>query len=193
MNWERVENKIKAKIREPGLQKRIGTYIDGTMMTRNASWVTAKGQRVNTAPDIARKFMEALSFVILANEASAPGDTAIGKMGLSAIEALSDLDFTDARKLSRYRYAIGVYFTNDLTRPSLDPGKYGDVQNIAALLNKGFGPTKGSVWGDWHGIQIYGLRARVGAHFLEEARDEFMAIHGEEYGIEKIELAEIYQ
>jgi hypothetical protein len=191
MNWERVESKIKKRLMDQDLRGRIGTYIDGMMMTRNIVWISAKGQQIYTAADIARKFIEALSFVIIGQETAI--SPAAGGLGRTAVESLTELDFLDARKLSRYRYLVGVYFKDSLYRPSLFPQKYDGVQNIAALLNSGFGTTRNDVFGFWHGAPTLGLRERVGAHFLETAKDEFMAMYGDKYGVEKIDLADVYQ
>lgn len=86
-------------------------------------------------------------------------------------------------------FSVELNFTGNLARPSLNPGRYGGIENIIALFNKGY-PEDGSraeaishVSGYWHGQYVFARGSREGLHFLEAAVAEFNAEYGSRYDI----------
>lgn len=84
-------------------------------------------------------------------------------------------------KIKEDKYSIGIGFSGDMTRPSLNPSD--ELHHLAFLLNDGFGYTRHAVRGIWHGEMIVGLRERTGAQFIENAIKEFMDGYAEQYGV----------
>ncbi len=65
-----------------------------------------------------------------------------------------------------------------LERESLDPEKYPEgVDNIIRLFSHGY-TAHGDVWGMWHGHEQWNLRHRAADPFMQDAVDEFNALHG---------------
>lgn len=85
-------------------------------------------------------------------------------------------------------YIIEINFSKDLSRPSLNPERYGGINNLAALYDKGVGKTMNQVYGEWHG-NIVGSRTNInGAGFMEDAKSAFIANYKEKYNIESVEI-----
>lgn len=86
-------------------------------------------------------------------------------------------------------FSVELNFTGNLTRPSLEPNRYGGVTNIIALFNKGYPVNGGNpdairhVSGYWHGQYVFARGSREGLHFLEAAVAEFNAEYGAQYDI----------
>lgn len=77
-------------------------------------------------------------------------------------------------------YSVSLQFHGDFVRPSLQPTKYGYVNNIVALFNNGY-RAGGQVFGDWHGNRIGSLQERAGTHFVNEAVAVFNSTCGGQY------------
>lgn len=99
--------------------------------------------------------------------------------------------------LSDGSYIMEISFTDDLTRESLEPEKYGGVRNIVAIFNNGY-PADSSrsaaisnVSGWWHSEYIHALGARSGLHFMQTAVNDFNQTYGSQFGIHAI-VGEIY-
>lgn len=94
-------------------------------------------------------------------------------------------------------YVMEISFTDDLTRESLEPQRYGGVRNIVAIFNNGYPADAGrseaisNVYGWWHGNYIHALGARQGLHFMQTAVDDFNQTYGSQFGIHAT-VGEIY-
>lgn len=94
-------------------------------------------------------------------------------------------------------YAMEISFTDDLTRGSLEPARYGGARNIVAIFNNGYPADAGrseaisNVYGWWHGSYIHALGARHGLHFMQTAIDDFNQTYGSQFGIHAT-VGEIY-
>lgn len=113
---------------------------------------------------------------------------AISSSGLSnlAIEAVSNINHTEPIQIGdSTRYIITVYFSGDLGRPSLNPQKYGGIDNIVLLLNEGVGHTMESVYGYWpsQGRNTWSKTTINGAHFIQQAITDFMGNYASEYNV----------
>lgn len=94
-------------------------------------------------------------------------------------------------------YIMEISFTDDLTRESLEPQRYGGVRNIVAIFNNGYPSDVGrseaisNVYGWWHSEYIHALGARQGLHFMQTAVDDFNQTYGSKFGIHAT-VGEIY-
>lgn len=82
-------------------------------------------------------------------------------------------------------FTIEVYFTDDLSRPSLTVKNSGNgekqytgegIKNIVALLNNGTDPGRPcKVFGIWesHDLEVWSIRYRLPLNFLQNALDDF--------------------
>ena len=99
--------------------------------------------------------------------------------------AIADsIEHDSPTKINSNKYSINVQFSDDMTRPSLNPND--ELNNLALLMNDGFSHTKHAVRGIWHGKEIIGLRERDGKHFIESAILQFMNNYARKYGVDEI-------
>lgn len=82
-------------------------------------------------------------------------------------------------------WEIGVnIYDDDLYRPSLNPAKYGGVDNIYTLFIRGYDYTpKWGPQGIWHGRLTFALTFRTAKPFVENAVSSWVARYGGEYDI----------
>lgn len=128
--------------------------------------------------DIVKKYTgSAEAGVAGLEQASAAGDelasivtSHIAASGLSGIVATSG----GATKVGKDTYRVVVTIGGDTYRPSLQPEKYGGIDNIAVLLNDGAAPA-GRVRGVWHGQEILSRTPIPALGFIEDAMAEFAA------------------
>ena len=116
---------------------------------------------------------------------------AMENSGLSenAMNSIGDISYS-VHKLSDGKYMITVYFTGDLTRPSLQPEKYGHIDDIVLLFNNGVDHAMRPIKGKWHGEEIYNRTVIPGLHFLEQAIIDFKGNYGSECNIVDIHIEE---
>lgn len=94
-------------------------------------------------------------------------------------------------------YVMEISFTDDLTRESLEPARYGGARNIVAIFNNGYPTDAGrsvaisNVYGWWHSEYIHALGSRPGLHFMQTAVDDFNQTYGSQFGIHAT-VGEIY-
>lgn len=97
-------------------------------------------------------------------------------------------------------YVVYVYFTDDLSRESLENDyEYSGVDNIIALFNNG-AHAKNYIYGWWNGHKPTGKsvyrsgidsndawvrskKDREGLHFMQQAVKDFNANYGSDYGV----------
>lgn len=65
-----------------------------------------------------------------------------------------------------------------LSRPSLVRDRYGDIDNIIVLFEKGY-HAKAKVFGKWHGEMTCSRPYREGLHFISNAVDTFNAAYSD--------------
>jgi len=171
-------------------QKRteVSQYIDKIVLG-SITFNTGTGTSAHTPEEAADKFIS-----VLCNEirSHAGGDFENGDLGMTAIDALTELNYTAPRKVGENQYIIEVYFSEDLSRPSLMPQKYDGIPNIAALLNNGYSAGH-IVKGMWHGEEQISLDTRSGTQFIDQAIRDFMGNYASEYGVIGIEPDPIYK
>lgn len=189
------------KINEAAIKKFLGKEIKGgrlreefneavdNYMTKGASSGGTSdrksGQAVGTISEAASVFADVLLHNITSLLASNGFEN--GFLGESAIEALSDIAYTEPQKISDGKYSIVIYFKGDMSRKSLDPDSYNEIRDIASLLNDGYS-ARGSVYGLWHNNMIRSLEKRTGAHFIEQSIHDFMGSYASDYGVTDIKI-----
>lgn len=175
-------------------QKQIEAKTDEFALTGNG------GGKANTVGGMpaspllaAAKFIEVLRNEIRSLEATS--GFADGKLGATAVEALSQLDHGTPYKVGKYKYEIPVWFENDLRRDSLCPDEYDGIDNIAALLNSGYdaGHVVYGIWLHHSPFNIPSLQHRSGVHFIENAIRDYMGNYASDYGVTNIEVDDIYK
>lgn len=189
-NWDSVLKKAQAAAKTESVQKKIEGAIDNHIL--NGKKLNAKNT-VKPIRDAAMKFAEVLSKEVHSCAGSVP---ASGQLGRTAISALSSMNISPPEKTAKYRYQIGVSFSGDMSRDSLDPSYFPEgIDNIAALLNNGYS-AKSTVYGVWLNHSPWNIKSltnRTGAHFIDNAVQSFKTGDAPKYGITDIIIDEIYK
>lgn len=164
VNIASINNKLNRVFKSSGFKSRLAEYSE------------------NIVKEAADKFISILQ-------------ARIDSSGLSAevVAEINSLERDDSpAKIRDDLYSISIQFSGDMTRPSLNPND--ELDNLAFLLNDGFGPTRRAVRGVWHSrsrgedIMIVGLRGRDGRHFIDDAIKDFMDGYAKEYGVTEIQV-----
>lgn len=201
INWDSIMSKAMGYMETPEMKTKVREFTDSILLGKIR--VSGKGamKAPKTVEDAAAKFIE-----VLYNELNSHigADYVNGEFSALARDALSDLDYGKPYRVGD-EYYIGVYFNTDLHRKSLEPTKYGGIDNIAALLNSGY-LARNYVYGVWtdhmgdrstdvHGRtkKIPSLRERAGTHFVEQAIADFMGNYATEYNVLSITPSEDYE
>lgn len=188
IDMQSILKKAQAVMNTNAKQKEVSQLVDKIMLG-SFTLSTSKTGMIHTPEEAADKFISVLRQEILSHAGT---NAANGDLGATAIEALSDLNFTAPKNIGGNRYQIEIYFENDLGRESLAPSSYPDgIQNIAALLNTGYSAGH-VVRGVWHGEDALSLRQRSGTHFIDNAIRDFMGNYAVDYGVLDITPNEIY-
>ena len=179
INMDSILDKIYAWERSDKGQKKIQGTVN--KYVRNNVKRTKAGSRVITEHDMkiaANKLVETIR------------GTAQG-CGLPASVA-AHFDSLKVGKLERQAdgsYKIEINFTDDLTRESLEPARYGGVRNIIAIFNNGYPSDRGRsealshVSGFWHGEYTTALGFRQGLYFMQDAVNDFNLNYGMPLGM----------
>lgn len=179
VNMDSILDKLYAWERSDKGQKKIQGTVNKYI--RNNVRETQAGSRVLTEKDMkdaANKLVQTIR------------DTALG-CNLPASVA-SHFGSLKAGKLQRQpdgSYIIEINFTDDLTRESLQPEKYGGVRNIIAIFNNGYPSDLGRseaisyVTGWWHGKETRALEFRQGLYFMQDAVNDFNLNYGMPLGM----------
>jgi len=187
INMDSILDKVYAWERSDKGQKKIQGTVN--KYVRNNVSRTKAGSRVVTQRDMldaARKLVQTIK------------DTAHG-CGLPT-SVLAHFDSLSIGKLQRQAddsYTIEINFTDDLTRESLQPEKYGGVRNIIAIFNNGYPADRSRseaishVAGYWHGKETVALEFRPGLYFLQDAVNDFNMNYGMPLGM-YAELGAVY-
>lgn len=110
----------------------------------------------------------------------------------SVVELFQSMSISNPEKLDENTYKVTVNFTGDLSRRSLEPDRYGGVDNIVALFNNGYvAPRAEYVIGIWHGETISGLPFRDSGRFMQAAQQQIESKYASRDVI--VELNPIYE
>lgn len=197
INMQSILNKAKQYTNSASFQKKVEQKTDDMILTGGApkgKLITISG--INMA---AAKFIEVLQNEINSHAIAEGGGGLNGRgLGATAVSALTKLEHGTPVKVGKNQYQIEVWFSNNLSRESLAPDHYDGIDNLAALLNKGYSAAN-TVYGTWvgHGyadhFNIPSLREREGLHFIENAIRDYMANYATEYGVINIDVDDVYE
>lgn len=170
--YDSILRKAQAYMNTPKMQKRIQEKKDAIMLG-----IAPAGRGVHTPEDAAFKFMD-----VLIREINSSG------LSENAKAAISSLDCTKATKLGDGTYLITVYFDKDLSRPSLAPKTFGEIDDLAELFNDGVDHVMNQVHGEWHGEEAWSRTSIPGVHFMEQAIIDFMGNYASEYNVISVKI-----
>lgn len=194
INMKSILDKAKACTASAKFQKQIEAKTDEIVLTGGGKGLAGKAITIGGASMAAAKFIEVLQNEIRDLEASS--GFVEGKLGHTAVSALEKLEHGSPRKIGKNKYQIEVWFSGNLHRDSLAPDEYDGIDNIAALLNKGYTANQ-PVYGVWMGhsgsFNIASLPQRSGAQFIQNAVRNYMANYANEYGVLDIKIDDIYE
>ena len=194
INMKSILDKAKACTASAKFQKQIEAKTDEIVLTGGGKGLAGKAITIGGASMAAAKFIEVLQNEIRDLEASSGFGE--GKLGHTSVSALEKLEHGSPRKIGKNKYQIEVWFSGNLHRDSLAPDEYDGIDNIAALLNKGYTANQ-PVYGVWMGhsgsFNIASLPQRSGAQFIQNAVRNYMANYANEYGVLDIKIDDIYE
>lgn len=187
INMDSILDKVYAWERSDKGQKKIQGTVN--KYVRNNVSRTKAGSRVVTQRDMldaARKLVQTIK------------DTAHGcDLPTSVLAHFDSLSIGKLQRQADDSYTIEINFTDDLTRESLQPEKYGGVRNIVAIFNNGYPADRSRseaishVAGYWHGKETVALEFRPGLYFLQDAVNDFNMNYGMPLGM-YAELGAVY-
>ena len=187
INMDSILDKVYAWERSDKGQKKIQGTVN--KYVRNNVGRTKAGSRVVTQRDMlnaARKLVQTIK------------DTAHGcDLPTSVLAHFDSLSIGKLQRQADDSYTIEINFTDDLTRESLQPEKYGGVRNIIAIFNNGYPADRSRseaishVAGYWHGKETVALEFRPGLYFLQDAVNDFNMNYGMPLGM-YAELGAVY-
>ena len=187
INMDSILDKVYAWERSDRGQKKIQGTVN--KYVRNNVSRTKAGSRVVTQRDMldaARKLVQTIK------------DTAHGcDLPTSVLAHFDSLSIGKLQRQADDSYTIEINFTDDLTRESLQPEKYGGVRNIIAIFNNGYPADRSRseaishVAGYWHGKETVALEFRPGLYFLQDAVNDFNMNYGMPLGM-YAELGAVY-
>ena len=179
---KKAEACMKTSSKKKEVTKKIDEYVRG--IGSPSTSITLTGIHL-----AAGKFIE-----VLQNEIESHSGT--GKLGATAIAALTPMTHSSPYQIGENRYQIDIWFTEDLSRDSLAPDYFDGVKNLAALLNNGYN-AKNTIYGVWLGhngnMSIPSLTHREGVHFIENAIRDYEGNYAAEYGVIGIDYDDIYK
>lgn len=181
INMDAILAKAKAHMGSKDGKNKVNTVVNKLML---GNIRLQSGETTHSPEEAATKFIEVLR-------------RSIESSGLStgAIEAVSNIEHGSAHQLGDSNtYIVSIYFTGDLSRPSLDTDRYPKgVRDIVNIFNYG-APKDGHkmhpVYGEWHGTETWSRTVIPGAHFIEQAVTDFMGNYASEYNVINISVEE---
>lgn len=159
-------------------QAKINNMVTKVML---GSITLKSGGKAHMPEEAAEKFIE-----VLKNSINSSG------ISSNAASAISELNHSSAVPCGMNTYIIEIFFTGDLSRPSLVPGRYGDINNLAALLNNGVDHEMNRVHGIWHDKETWSRTVIPGAHFIDDAVSSFMGNYASEYNVISIDVGDAF-
>lgn len=174
INMSSIMSKARKVVKSTTGKQKIDKVIDEAMLGRFKLQLV---EDIYTPEETAEKFIQVLR-------------RAISTSGLSdrAIAALDNLDYSEARKLSSGMYIIYVFWAGNMSRPSLLPSVYGDIEDLPGLLNDGVDHKMKQIKGVWHGEEYRSRTVIPGAGFMEQAVSDFMGNYSDKYNVTGIEI-----
>lgn len=182
INWDSVNKKLNAATSTTAFQKKkvetTQKILMGNVLFRQGggSQIGSGHGGIHTPDEVANQFASVLRESIASSGVSAGVAAAL----TGSIEHTSPVE-------SDGGYTIKVYFAN-AGRPSLVPSRYGGIDSLDELYNNGVDHIMNQVFGFWHEAYVGSRTVITGAHFLEAARERFLAGYAEEYNVSDIDI-----
>ena len=187
-NMDSIRKKLEDWERSEKGQKKIQGTIDRYIRTNKSR--TDTGGRVITKAEIKNAAAKLVALV----KSYARGYN----LPESVIAHFDSLTVTSTAQTEDGSYAVEINFTDDLSRESLQPDKYGGVDNIIAIFNNGYPADRNRseaishVHGWWHNKETQALEYRPGLYFLQDAVNDFNESYGIALGM-YAELGTVYE
>lgn len=179
VNEDAILDKLYAWERSNRGQKKIEDTVN-RYIRQNINKTDA-GSRVITQ----REMLQAATKLVQAIKRAAQGCA----LPPSVIAHFDSLKVSRVQRQPDNSYLIEINFTDDLSRESLQPERYGGVRNIIAIFNNGYpsDPSRSEaisyVSGYWHGKETQALEYRPGLYFLQSAVNDFNLNYGLSLGM----------
>ncbi|MCD8376862.1 MAG: hypothetical protein LUD69_07950 [Oscillospiraceae bacterium] len=162
-------------------QKQIQQAARGAIMG-NVTFQTASGHGYSIR-QAANKFIETLR-----------GSIAASGLSAGVASALNEIEYDAPVDNGDGTFSINIHFVGNLKRKSLYDEEYPEgVDNLAALYNNGVDHMMSPVYGTWHGELAHSRTVIPGLHFIEQAKQSFMAADAAKYGVIDIQLGDDYK
>lgn len=160
-----IEAELKKWAKSPAGQKRIAEERAKKLKSGQKFGQVSGGMSIEQA----RKMGEEMRDILYANLPA----------GLKVSISTSDIIVSAPMVQKDGSILVELSFREEaLERESLDPGKYPEgVDNIVRLFTHGY-TAHGDVVGMWHGHEQWNLLHRNPDPFMQNAVDEFNALHG---------------
>lgn len=158
----------------------IDSIVSDKISKSGAGKKLSEEMKRKMADEAAEAFIACLNDVIRSKIGSNYGG---GEISVDAAEQITNLDHGVPRKSSESIYTVDVWF-NVQGRPSLNP--HDQLDNLVNLLNDGYSSVKHRISGEWKGQIILNLPSRGGAHFIEDAIEEFKNKYASTYNVIRI-------
>lgn len=178
VNMDSIIAKTKSHMNGSSGNAKINNVVSKIML---GQLTLSSGKKTHTPEEAAEKFIE-----VLKNSISSSG------ISENAAAAISELSYSSATHIGGNIYTIEIFFTGDLSRPSLVPEKYDGINNLAALLNNGVDHEMKRVHGLWHNQETWSRTVIPGAHFVEDAVGSFRNSYATEYNVIDISVNDIF-
>lgn len=187
-NWDSIQKKLEDWERSEKAQKKIQSTIDRYIRTNKSR--TDAGGHVITKAEIKNAATKLVTLI----KSYARGYN----LPASVMAHFDSLTVTAATRSDDGSYTVEINFTDDLSRESLQPDKYGGVDNIIAIFNNGYPADRSRsaaisyVHGWWHSRETQALEYRPGLYFLQDAVNDFNENYGMALGM-YAELGTVYE
>lgn len=171
-NISGIVQKAMAYMDSPKMREKVKKHIDSVMIG-----IRVAPSGIHTPEEAAQKFIHVL-------------ENTINSSGLSenAKSAILHLDYGKPQILRDGSYQIRVFFTGDMTRDSLQPYKYGEIEDIAELFDTGVDHKMHAVSGSWHGEKVWSRTVIKGAGFMDQAVSDFNGNYAADYGVIDVQV-----
>lgn len=191
INIGAIMSKVDAFSKTPEGKRRIKERLE--TYRRDGRSTTAAGGKIVTESMMAEAADKMIA--CLQNAARSCGvqesDTRESVMPGSVMDHFDSLKHSEPVRQPDGSYSVAIYFEDNLHRDSLQPDRYGGVDNIVAVLNNGYdyNPKIWYVEGEWHGAQVHAKPERIGLRFIQQAVSDFNTNYGSKYGATAFEGA----
>ena len=174
INYDSILKKAQAYMQRPEAKKKIEKMRDDALQHGQIS----NGRVIHSAVEAGEKFGQVLRKTIQSSGIPA-----------NVIIALEDYDVSHPHKLGDGKYHVMVFFDNDTKRETMSTKKAYYSIDLAELYNDGVDHIMKPIyeWDEAGGFHK-SLTHIPGAHFMEQAVNDFMNNYAAEYNVLDIKI-----